>query len=52
MKDLAKSIYKKFKEGGKVEKYQSDLLKEVEGMGPEGKSYLKDSNIPVTRRYV
>jgi len=42
MKDLAKNIYKKYKEGGKVEKYQSDLLKEVEGMGPEGKRYLKD----------
>jgi len=42
MKDLAKRIYKKYHEGGKVKKYQSDLLKEVEGMGPEGKSYLKD----------
>ena len=42
MKDLAKHIIKKYKEGGKVEEYKSDLMKEVEGMGPEGKRYLKD----------
>ena len=42
MKELAKKIIKKYKEGGKVEEYKSDLLKEVEGMGPEGKRYLKD----------
>ena len=42
MPGYAKEILKKYKEGGKVEEYKSDLLKEVEGMGPEGKSYLKD----------
>ena len=42
MPGYAKEILKKYKEGGKVEEYKSDLLKEVEGMGPEGKRYLKD----------
>ena len=42
MKDVAKHIIKKYKEGGKVEEYKSDLMKEVEGTGPEGKRYLKD----------
>ena len=42
MPGYAKEIYKKFKEGGKVEQYKSDLMKEVKGMGPEGKRYLKD----------
>ena len=42
MPGYGKEIYKKFKEGGKVEKYKSDLMKEVKGMGPEGKRYLKD----------
>ena len=42
MPGYAKQILKKYKEGGKVEEYKSDLMKEVEGMGPEGKRYLKD----------
>ena len=42
MPGYAKHILKKYKEGGKVEEYKSDLMKEVEGMGPEGKRYLKD----------
>ena len=42
MPGYAKEILKKYKEGGKVEEYKSDLMKEVEGMGPEGKRYLKD----------
>ena len=42
MPGYAKQILNKYKEGGKVEEYKSDLMKEVEGMGPEGKRYLKD----------
>jgi hypothetical protein len=42
MPGYAKEILKKYKEGGKVEEYKSDLMKEVEGMGPEGKRYLED----------
>jgi hypothetical protein len=42
MPGYAKEILKRYKEGGKVEEYKSDLMKEVEGMGPEGKAYLKD----------
>ena len=42
MPGYAKQILKKYREGGKVEEYKSDLMKEVEGMGPEGKRYLKD----------
>tara|TARA_R110000824_G_scaffold17339_6_gene70582 strand:- start:2314 stop:2925 length:612 start_codon:yes stop_codon:yes gene_type:complete len=42
MPGYAKKILKKYREGGKVEEYKSDLMKEVEGMGPEGKRYLKD----------
>ena len=42
MPGYAKQILKKYREGGKVEQYKSDLMKEVKGMGPEGKRYLKD----------
>jgi hypothetical protein len=42
MPGYAKKVLMKYKEGGKVKEYQSDLMKEVEGMGPEGKRYLKD----------
>ena len=42
MPGYAKQILKKYHEGGKVEEFKSDLMKEVEGMGPEGKRYLKD----------
>ena len=42
MPGYAKEILKKYREGGKVEEDKSDLMKEVEGMGPEGKRYLKD----------
>ena len=42
MSGYAKKVLMKYKEGGKVKEYQSDLMKEVEGMGPEGKRYLKD----------
>ena len=42
MPGYAKKVLMKYKEGGKVKEYKSDLMKEVEGMGPEGKRYLKD----------
>jgi hypothetical protein len=42
MPGYAKKVLMKYKEGGKVKKFKSDLMKEVEGMGPEGKRYLKD----------
>ena len=42
MPGYAKKVLMKYKEGGKVKEYQYDLMKEVEGMGPEGKRYLKD----------
>ena len=42
MPGYAKKVLMKYKEGGKVKEYQSDLMKEVKGMGPEGKRYLKD----------
>jgi len=42
MPGYAKKVLMKMKKGGKVEEFKSDLMKEVEGMGPEGKRYLKD----------
>ena len=42
MPGYAKKVLMKYKEGGKVKEFKSDLMKEVEGMGPEGKRYLKD----------
>lgn len=40
MRDLAKHIIKKYREGGEAEDWQREIDEQVEGMSPEAKDYL------------